>query len=123
MATDRFVYWQKEQPSHEEFQHYLEDFVGLLPGENGQVLGTVEWKPDQRRWYILLAGKSSHPLQRISEAPIPAGIHRDERFIEIYWDKNYVDIIIRSADVLTRSIANGLQNHIANYWHAKKEET
>lgn len=114
MATDRFVYWKKTKtPKRADVNKALEDYIGGL--------GAVEHKPD--RSYVIFTGKPSHPARRQKDFPkgLDGSLH-EERWIEVYYDKTYVDVITRMQDEVTCSIADGFAEFCRRFWQGRMEE-
>lgn len=114
MAMDRFIYWQEQRPTKEAVEQALHDYVG-------KGLGHVMWESDQSRWYVLLNGNSSHPLQTIAPNTGAHVTMRDERWFEVCWGERNIDIISRAQDPITMAIADGFQDFCVRHWAARLE--
>lgn len=107
MAADRFVYWKERKPSREEVELVLTNFLGGI--------GKVEWKTG--RFFMDIPGKSKDAMNGIEFVEsVPEEVMRPNRWIEIYLTDDYIDIITRSQDHFTNSLADGLANLFATYW-------
>jgi hypothetical protein len=114
MSQDRFVYWNERKPTKEEIRHVLEDYLSEV---------AVEIKKDRRGFVVRLAGTYSFPFKRIDDCSRLVDPSQDggERWLEVYIDPKYLDVITRMADEFTNVVATGLANVFVRYWGARLE--
>lgn len=115
MSQDRFVHWQDQRPAvgqvHLVARSYLGEFAKVM-------------SHDGRRLTITLRGNYSHPLQNIPGAPhkdVHAELARRSRWIEVYVDPEYVDVITRQQDPATNALADGLAAVLVGWWGGRLE--
>lgn len=108
MALDRFVLWGERRPTRDEVAQIVTDFLGGV--------GDVKW--DDVRCVVSLPGKNTHPLRSVD--PRLGGSERDEgeRWIEVYYGEDNVDVITRLADSFTNGLAARLALTLAHYYGA-----
>jgi hypothetical protein len=116
MASDWFVHWHNRKPTREEVQIVLEDFFT-------EVATKIEWNLD--RYFVTLIGKQRSPFHRLSGA----AKWRDEvfsdfdvRYLEVWLGDDRLDIITRSQDELTNTLAAGLARAFARFWGGTYED-
>ncbi|MFA5413761.1 MAG: hypothetical protein WC348_04480 [Patescibacteria group bacterium] len=109
------IHWQKEVPSKDVLSQFLGNYL------NG--IGTVEFGQDdfnRECWICTLPGKPTDPWQGISGLPQrPHDMMSDERWFEVYWHDDGIDIITRRQDPITNSIAAGFARACILTWQAK----
>lgn len=126
MGTDRFVYWNKRRPKREEVRLVITDYFGGFADD-------IQWdkhSASRGRFLVKLKWKVSNPLDNIEGAykrPRFASDGRyievtDERFIEVFVDPRYVDVITRQADEATSALAEGLAAVFARFWKGRLEK-
>jgi hypothetical protein len=117
MSLDRFITYGSTSPTVEQVGLVCEQYFGLD-------IAKVEWNGTQRRYYVTLAGKWSHPLRNVVELP-PGSLEwgappHDERVIEVYVgdvaEREPIDVITRHADDFTNASADGLAAVLARGW-------
>ena len=120
MALDRFVRWQKETPESEVLRFIAEDFLDGI--------AKIEKSEDNNYFFISIPGIPSSPLKRVPKFKDLAHIkhineiYADERWIEVYCHKNYVDVITRFTDPITSTIAKGLSEIYARTFNGIIED-
>jgi len=113
MALDRFIRFPKHRPSRENTERVLKNFLGEA--------GRVEWREDQRSFYISLPGSPGFPFEGISDIPQMGRYSGNERWIEIFYDAEQFDVITRQQDEFTNVVANGIAQMFARYWEGDVE--
>lgn len=118
MAFDRFIYWRKKRPSWKALDMVLRDYV--------RGLGRVRWNND--RWICTLHGRRSDALQRILSrrrdrlARFYVRVAHDsdsrERWFEVHWGVNNIDVITRQTDEVTTAIADAFAVLCLRFWQA-----
>jgi len=112
MALDRFVYWKKKKrPSRKKVKTLVEDFFKGL---------SLEITEQDNSLYILLPGKPHSPWARL--LPSIGKEIQKERWIEVYIDTHYVDVITRLGDHITNVLAEGLTQLLAQYLDGRCEK-
>jgi hypothetical protein len=110
MACDRFVYWKdnKKAPTLKDVQVVLEDYVG----------GAGMVKLHEGRLYAVFHGKPSYPFRRVKgyEEMRHAAEQHDERWMEVFVDKDNLDVITRQTDEFTGAVAEGFAQLAARFW-------
>ena len=121
MPSDNVVNWKDERPSRQEIQQIIEDYFGA-------VLASIEWKQTQQRFYVCLVGDWSHPLARVGDeharqmvAAIKPEGDLARRWIEVFIDREYVDVMVRMGDPFTSAAARHLAAQMANRWAGELE--
>lgn len=102
MSCDRFIRWDEKKPSQEEVVDALRGFLGEI--------GTVEVK---EVWaYAVFPGKPSQPI---------ASMHKrdDERWFEVFFGEDGIDVITRDQDCLVGELASAFARFCALHWQAK----
>jgi hypothetical protein len=114
VACDRFVSWNTERrPTREEVASVIVDFCGGAATE-------VKWERD--RFFVLLVGTTSAPLKRIpGVAPLVASDDGGERWLEVWFDDESLDVLTRHQDEFTHAVALGLAKVFARFWDGKLE--
>lgn len=122
MACDRFINFGKGKvpskvPSKKDVGKALEDYLGALMVEN-------KWGGS--RWTAQLIGTKSWPFRRLEHedsiiARAQAVEASEERWIEVYIDKDNIDVITRRQDEVTMRIADGFAKLVARYWQGQLE--
>jgi hypothetical protein len=126
MACDRFVYWKegKPRPTRDEVEKVIRDYFGEVATE-------VRW--DRDRFYVILVGKQTHPLESVDPSHLAVvgllhyrklaaeGKASSKRWIEVWFDAECLDVITRMADPLTNACAKDLAWHIAGQWDGDLE--
>lgn len=124
MASDTFVYWRTERPTHDEVLLCLEDYV------RGIAVGVVRW--DGQRFSVTFPGAPSFPFARVGPATDaqraaererarerePDGTLRG-RWFEVYTSDDYIDVITRQQDEITMNIAHGFAELCARAWNGE----
>lgn len=106
MARDRFIRFAEGLgPSNEKLQEELNKYF--------QESGKIEWFEKSYRFFVSL---KSHTEPARWEHP------GEERYIEIFRDVDYVDVITRMADDFTNAVANGCARRIARVFYGNLEE-
>jgi hypothetical protein len=106
MSLDRFVQWNKKKPDRDEILSALRGYMGEL--------GTIEI--DDKGWvFVVIPGKPSEPLSTMWKRD-------DERWFEIFFDDNKIDIITRTQDTLTNCIAEGFAKFCERYWEGTLDQ-
>ncbi len=108
MSFDRFVYFEKSAPTQEDIQKVLGNFLGGV--------GTIEWKRD--RFFVALPGTPTLASAGFPEA-IPYGMRPEERWIEVWYKDNGLDVITRDQDDFTNALASALAEIFARFWKGK----
>lgn len=113
MAQDRFVRWRREKPTIAKIQPVLEDYLGK----------DCVVTRDGARLTAVLPGKPSSPFRRLPGYDNIAATQeqREERFLEVFVDGKYADVITRQADPLTNAVADGFAALIQRVWNGKAE--
>jgi len=118
MARDRFIWFKGEHkvPSKDDVQSVLTHFIGEA--------GTVEWRKDQSRFYMVLQGDPSWPF-----TDMDLGVHNPHgedkgrsRWIEVYMGKDNIDVMTRMMDEYTNTVADGVAKMIARFWQGQLED-
>jgi hypothetical protein len=115
MARDRFVYWGKERPTKEQAEDVIKNYFH-------DAYQRIEWK--RGRFFVDLVGTHSHPLKDV--LPVHPGQLEGqfgERWIEVYLDEGYLDVITRQQDAFTENCADGLARVLALAWDGRLEDT
>lgn len=122
MALDRFVCFTNEIPTLSQLQCILEDYLGGI--------GKIDYQ--EHCWFISLPGAPSFPFKRIVAEPNLQASLNAERWFEVYVGSisqtkengmgPNIDVITRSADELTNTIAQGFAKAIARYYQAEIDE-
>lgn len=116
MALDRFVVWTDQVPTQAQVEQVLINFFGGA--------ATIEWKPEQQRFYCTLPGKNTFPFKdlvpkdRSDRAQSKYEAPFDVRFIEVFLGQDSLDIITRMQDEYTNAISQGLQSMFCRFWGA-----
>lgn len=109
------IHWQDNVPSRDVFEQFLENYLDGI--------GMAEFGQDdlsRERWICTLPGKPTDPRQNITGiSQRPAGMLSDERWFEVYWRDNGIDIITRRQDDITNSIAAGFARTCILTWQAE----
>lgn len=113
MAADRFINWNKALPipSREDIEKILKGFFGDA--------ATVEW--DQDRFFVTLNSKPSFPFAGLGGWDRTPFLP-EERWIEVYYNSEYLDILTRQADHFTSVLAEGLTAIITQFYQAQREQ-
>lgn len=126
MSIDFIVTWQvgrkkdvnglSLRPTKKQLHIAIEDyFRGIAT--------SVKDDRKQKRNYIILPGKPCNPTTRLlpSEFKYLSECMHKERWIEIYYGSisRNIDVITRSPDEITLSIARGFAKFCARYWQGK----
>lgn len=116
MAQDRFVYWGKtKKPTNKQVEIVCTCYFGSGASD-------IQVSPKEKRITITLFGEISHPLRLIKGAmPWPPSEYIT-RYIEVYIDTKYVDIITRQQDEYTNALAEGLADIFARFWEGRRDE-
>jgi hypothetical protein len=115
MALDRFVRFKSKAPRLHLVRRTLEDYLG---GAAEKVY------TDGFRIYAVLRGKPSFPFRRMRGMKRFAATSEayDERWLEVYVDKKYIDVITRMTDEYTNNVAEGFARLCERYWHGTMDE-
>jgi len=127
MSLDRFVRWEGEGPTREELELVLEDYIGES--------GVVRWDERSGRFWISFATHApGHGLAAHSDAYRRAGLvtgvvkqaamlryHEGARSIEVYVDRDHVDVITRMADDFTNGVAARLAEVLGRLFGGRVE--
>lgn len=107
MATDRIMYWRQKKPSIKEVAVILEDYLGFpVEIEGPRIFGGIPGKP-------------SFPFKRVTD--FQHTFDHDERWIEVFYDDNSIDVITRGADEFTNAIAEGFYALMMRYCQGATE--
>ena len=114
MSRDRFITYDKRRPSVADVEKVITQYFG-------PDVAKVEWNATQRRFYVTLRGRWSHPLRgvmAISPGELEWGEYpHDLRSIEVYVaSAEPLDVITRHADAFTNASADGLASQLAYGW-------
>jgi hypothetical protein len=97
VSSDRTAHWTDTAPTDLEIRTVTENFFGAA---------AESYRKDGARLYIYLYGRSSSALRSIQ------GVVQErrptERWIEVWFGKEYCSVITRSADEYTSALADGL---------------
>ena len=110
MSTHRTVHWDPTRvaPSKDEIRLVCEDLIGST--------GRVYWTDTNQRWLsVEPRGDTSDALGRI-RGPRPTLRHGEARWIEVFVDADYLDVITRDQDQLTGAVARRLATIFATQW-------
>jgi hypothetical protein len=108
MSFDRFVYWTDgAEPRIEDVVRALRVYL--------RGIGKVRWHGPSGRYYATLPGKPTDPAERKGFSP------RKERWIEVFFHADCVDIITREADPITSAIADGFARFCVRRWQGRWE--
>ena len=113
MALDRFVYWKRQKPTRKQVIGVAKNFFGdaALIKDGGD------------RLFVTLPGTTSDPtagLKHLMHDPVVG--EKGERWIEVYIDTKYVDVITRMADPYTNALAAGLAELYRRYWQGELQD-
>lgn len=110
MPQDRFVYWNPTSPPRTEAViHALRTYL------NG--IARVEWSQTEGRYFAEITGRPAHPDHRLR-----ATLHEGSRTIEVFFHVGEsVNIMTRSADLLTGVIADGFARFCTRRWQGRFE--
>lgn len=114
MALDRFIYWNERRATPQQIEMLLHDYLGGI--------GELCW--DKDRYYVTLPGKPTFPFKHLEPTMVGAIENAEsqrERWIEIWFGDDCLDVITRQTDHFTNDIAKGLAEMIANYWEGRLE--
>ncbi len=116
MACDRFIYFDKGKvPSKADVGMALEDYLG-------NYMVSCEWI--NGAWVARLVGNKSWPFRRLEADSRMAAGHAEEakegRCIEVFIDKDNIDVITRRTDEVTMNIADGFAKLIVRYWKGRE---
>lgn len=116
MAADWFVDFPKGKvPSKDDVGKALEDYLGAYATE-------VRWDTD--RWFATLVGTKSWPFKRLEAdsrfAEAYEEMAKEPRWIEVYIDKDNIDVMTRQSDEATNNLAEGFAKLLARYWQGKR---
>lgn len=118
MALDRFVYWNKEKPSHDTVRRILEDFLGGI----GEIAESLT-KEKGKWWIVTLPGVPSHPFKSLHSNLSQPNLYPDGRWFEVcYISDDNCDVITRQADCFTNNVAQGFAVALATYFKARLED-
>jgi len=117
MASDRFVYFDKgKRPSKEDVKKALVDYLGAT-------MTNIKWRSG--RWTAQLVGSKSWPFRRLEPdsrlAPAYEEEAKEDRWIEVFFHRNSIDVLTRRQDELTNNIARGFAQLLARYWQGRLE--
>jgi len=114
MAIDRFVRWTKEKPSFDVIYKTLEDYLGDA---------CIGHHIDGPRITVTLMGKPSYPFRRHPGFEKYAAVseQREDRFFEVFVEKDKIDIITRQTDEFTNVVAEGFAVLCARCWSGKRD--
>jgi len=113
MALDRFVRWRKDRPLFDDIKKALEDYLGDA---------CTKVVTDDSVIFATLVGKPRCPFRRLGEGDVVKAMEqRDERFLEVYVSKKYIDVITRQTDEFTNVVAEGFAQLCARYWQGKRD--
>lgn len=103
MATDRFIYWESKglHPTYDEIELAVKNYVNLPDSvtKEGNFL------------FIALPGNAS-----FNDRFTPPD---NVRWFEVFYDKDYVDVMTRLQDEFTSAVADGFARAIARRWSGK----
>lgn len=109
MSHDVFVRWQKEVPAREEIKIMLSNYIS----------DGAKMEDGKDRLFVVLPGKPCSPMQH--KYPVPAENYHEERFFEVYFGDDNIDIITRFADEFTNVVARGFAECCARTLNGKIE--
>lgn len=115
MAIDRFVRWLVERPTMSLLRMTLEDYLGNA---------LFDLHIDGKRITARLIGKPSFPFRRHVgyKKMTAASEQREERFFEVYVEKDHIDVITRQTDEFTNVVAAGFAELCRRRWQGKAGE-
>ena len=121
MACDRFVVFKdKPVPLREDVGKVLEDYLG-------PTCISCRWLVD--RWSAMIIGTKSWPFRRVSDpSSASAKMHAEEwaacgdRWIEVVFGKDNIDVITRQQDELVNTIASGFATLVERHWGGQLED-
>lgn len=109
MSHDVFVRWQKEVPAREEIKIILSNYIS-----DGAKL-----EDSKDRLFVVLPGKPCSPMQH--KYPRPVDAYHNERFFEVFFHEDCIDVITRFADEFTNVVARGFAECCARNLNGKIE--
>jgi len=120
MACDRFIYFDKGKvPPRKEVGQVLEDYLG-------DVLVKNRWHSN--RWIARIVGNKSWPLRRTEygkSGPAAKSYEeeaREQRWIEVVFGEDNIDVLTRRQDELVNAIAAGFAKLVARWWSGQLED-
>jgi hypothetical protein len=126
MAVDRFINWEKRIPAKSSIRFVLEDYLGDAAEEitYGTLKNGKSKSKDMEFWSIKLRGKPQFPFKRLPEfkkrkGPAIGMEPHKERWFEVVWTPDGIDVITRLSDEYTSVVANGFAAMCARYWQTK----
>lgn len=107
MARDTFIWWGDIRPARAEIESALAKYVAGL--------GEIIHEPDQPGVvFVLLPGKPSYPFTHQDRD--------DERWFEVSFAADNIDVLTRQQDPITNAIATGFADMVALRWRGKKDD-
>jgi len=102
-------------PTQRQIESVIEDFFGGA--------GTITWKG--KCCTIELPGQPSHPYRSLrKDIDLNEVVaHEDGRWIEVFVDPKYLDVITRMQDRFTGCLADQLARTFAHWWEARLEDS
>lgn len=115
MGLDRFVHWKKHVPSKNDIEKILNNFFHAIHKK-------IWWSKD--RFIVELPGDPTYIFNGVSDEREDLKLDKvykegSSRFLEIWIAEDCIDIITRSGDELTNSLANELARRISLYYQAE----
>lgn len=118
MSSDRFVKWKDHRPTQSDIERALTDYLG-------EGIGRIEVKRgDPYIWWIIVRinGTPSDPRKHIRPELVHSTSLHQERWFEVIWGEDTLDVLTRNQDPLVCAIADGFVKFCCLYWEAKAAE-
>ena len=116
MAYDRLVYWgkkKKDRPTFDEIGEALRRYINIPD--------MVTEDKEHSTFFAKLPGAAKNVFSWGSEE-VESQMYqppRDQRWFEVYVNKDYVDVLTRLQDEFTSNVADGFAKAIARRWSGK----